>query len=148
MLNSASGHVSHWPGTALACLPLWRPLSERPLPRVVPEPISSLTMPPSVSSASPPGWSRGISGQVPATPSLPTARCPPSCLTQKHGDLFLLLPLPTASQLLTHSGSWALCYPSMPTTPELGQWKFLTSLPLVSGHSRGGQDSLHMQMCL
>ena len=31
-LSHTSGHVSHWPGAALTCLPLWRPLSERPLP--------------------------------------------------------------------------------------------------------------------
>ena len=131
--TSATGLAQPWPAS-----PSGGPSLKAPCPRVVPEPSSRLTMHPCVGSASPLGWTQGISGQVPTTPSLQTVRCPPSHWTQNHGALSFSFSLPpAASQFLTHGGSWPHCHPSMPITPELGRWRFLTSLPLVSGHSCG-----------
>lgn len=127
--TSATGLAQ--PGPAL---PSGGPSLNAPYPTVVPEPSSSLAMPPSVGSAPPLGWSQGVSGQVPMTPSLQTVRCPPSCLTQNHGALSLSFSLlPAASQFLTHGGSWPHCHPSVATTPELGRWRFLTSLRWSQG---------------
>ena len=131
-LTRASGHVSRWPGAARACLALWRPLSERPLPHGGPR---AQLQPRHASLCRFSASTRlGISGQVPTTPSLQTVRCLPSRLTQNHRALSLPFSLPpAASQFLTHGGSWPHCHPSVPTTPELGRWWFLTSLRWSQG---------------
>lgn len=105
LVMSATGLAQPWPA-----FPSGGPSLNAPCPKVVPEPSSSLTTPSSVSSASPLGWSRGISGQVPTTPSLPTALWPPSRLIQNLGDLFLLLP-PSRGQSAPHP--WWLLGPML-----------------------------------